>query len=270
MKIVSFGDSFVLGSEIANNDNGSKGWPGLIASRLDVGYSTSAVVGCGNDHITQQIYTYCNQNNTKDCLFVINWTWTMRWDIYIQSAKSWANIGPTCVPGKLKNILEHQQAEDLIDFYKNNISENVTWNLFRSLQAIYSVQCYMRNHNIRNVQTYMDPILFEKGLAYESPLEHYNVYKDPTWPDCKTLEDLELLPDNIKDEINQDKVQQEFPAYIQHLQSLIKSDLRTWDGMTFLEWSKHKDFEITELLHPLLPAHESAADLWIDTYKELL
>ena len=270
MKIVSFGDSFVLGSEINDIDDGTAGWPALIAARLNADYTTLAVNGCGNDHIAQQIYTYCNENNTNDCLFVVNWTWTMRWDIYIQSAETWANIGPTCVPDKLKNILDHPKAKYLVDFYNNNIRENVTWNLYRSLQSIYAAQCYMREHNIRNLQTYMDTQLFDKGLAHRLPLEHYQIYKDVSWPECKTLEDLSALPSIIKDEIAQDLARQEFPSYIQHLQSLIKPDMHTWNGMSFLEWSRYNGFEITELFHPLLAAHQAAADFWIDTYKELL
>lgn len=34
-KIVSFGDSFIFGSELKNNPDGSKSWPGLISSPMD-------------------------------------------------------------------------------------------------------------------------------------------------------------------------------------------------------------------------------------------
>ena len=57
-KIVSFGDSFVFGSELANNDNGSQAWAGLSAQRLEVDYETRAVPGCGNENISRQIFSY--------------------------------------------------------------------------------------------------------------------------------------------------------------------------------------------------------------------
>ena len=51
MKIVSFGDSFVWGSELEDNPTGNRAWPGLIAAELGTEYATFAEPGCGNDTI---------------------------------------------------------------------------------------------------------------------------------------------------------------------------------------------------------------------------
>lgn len=69
-KIVSFGDSFVFGSELKNNPNGALAWPGLAANNLGVAYQTHAVPGCSNDHIARQIYSYFANNPTQDTLAV--------------------------------------------------------------------------------------------------------------------------------------------------------------------------------------------------------
>ena len=81
-KIVSFGDSFIFGTELKNNNDGSKAWPGIISNRLGCNYETQAVPGCGNDHIARQIYSYFS-NNSADVLAVINWTWIERFDFYV-------------------------------------------------------------------------------------------------------------------------------------------------------------------------------------------
>ena len=71
-KIISFGDSFVFGSELKNNRSGSKAWIGTAADNLNVAYQTCAVPGCGNDHIARQIYSYFANNSTDNTLAVIN------------------------------------------------------------------------------------------------------------------------------------------------------------------------------------------------------
>jgi hypothetical protein len=72
-KIVSFGDSFVFGSELGNNHDGSKSWAGLAAKKLGVDYQTMSVPGCGNEHIARQVYSYFSNNPVQDTLAVINW-----------------------------------------------------------------------------------------------------------------------------------------------------------------------------------------------------
>ena len=159
-KIVSFGDSFVFGSELANNDDGSKAWAGLIAQKLGCEYVTHAVPGCGNDHIARQIYSWFSTNLAQDTLAVINWTWMCRWDFYIVEHETWITLGPTCVPDKLKGLVERTDAEDMIDFYKRRANSSLLWNKFRNLQSIYATQQYLKHKGINAIQTYMDYELF--------------------------------------------------------------------------------------------------------------
>jgi hypothetical protein len=161
-KIVGFGDSFVFGTELQNNSDGSKSWPALAAKKLGVDYETTAVAGCGNDHIARQIYTYFSNNSAENTLAVINWTWMSRWDFYIVEHETWITLGPTCVPEKLKNLVDQTQAHDMIDFYKQRANSSLLWNKFRNLQTIYAVQNYLKHRNILNIQTYMDYELFDQ------------------------------------------------------------------------------------------------------------
>jgi hypothetical protein len=57
---------------------------------------------------------------------------------------------------------------------------------------------------------------------------------------------------------------------IRYLQSKISPHLRNFDGDNFLEWSKKKQFLITERNHPMDTAHHAAADHWINQVKDLL
>lgn len=271
-KIVSFGDSFIFGSQIAKNDFGQLAWPGLIANDLGVAYQTLAVPSVGNEQIARQIYTYFSENPAYDCLAVINWTWTMRWDFYLVNSQSWISLGPTCMPEKLHGQVDQDQAKRLLDFYADYAGNSDLWNLYRSLQAILSAQTYLKSLNVTNIQTYMDYSLVDTDRG-NNRLEHYNIYKDPTWPKITCEEDLALLPEHIKNEIKKDYTcNVTNPPYIQSLQNMIKKPLETFEGHNFLDWSKNRGFEITPTPfdHPLLEAHKSAAELWKSRYQQAL
>jgi hypothetical protein len=231
-KIVSFGDSFVFGSELSNNFDGSKSWIGLCANQLGVAYQTLAVPGCGNEAIARQIYTYFSENSKNDCLAVINWTWVERWDFYISKIneeliEDWITLGPTCVPSKLERIMPHANATRLIDFYCDYAGNSVLWDRWRTLQTMYSVQSYLASEGIENIQTCIDYSVFDQEFH------------------C--------------------------PAYVKLLQNKIKSNIESFNGMGFLEWSRYHGFKITEnWWHPLEDAHVAATEMWLDRYRDAL
>lgn len=162
MKIVSFGDSFIWGSELENNLFGTQAWPGLIAQELGIGYSTMSNPGCGNDEISRQVLTYFSNNTATDTLAVINWTWAFRWDFYIINTESWVTLGPSCIPSRLGSHLQPDDAKELINVYNKYAGKSMHWNKWRALQTIYSTQCYLNQLGVRNIQTYMDTFLFDR------------------------------------------------------------------------------------------------------------
>lgn len=161
MNVISFGDSFIFGSELPNNTHGDKAWAGLIAQKLGCKYMTHAVPGCGNDHIARQLYSWFSNNSAKDTLAIINWTWMCRWDFYIVEHETWITLGPTCVPEKLKDIVEYTQAEDLVNFYNHRVNSSLVWNKFRNLQTIWAAQQYLERKGVNVIQTYMDYEMFD-------------------------------------------------------------------------------------------------------------
>ena len=268
-KIVSFGDSFVFGNELKDNEDGSRAWPSLAAQDLGCAYETMSVAGCGNENIARQLYKYFSHNSAEHTLAVINWTWCMRWDFFLQEANSWITLGPTCVPGKLQDLIGLDKAADLIDFYRTNLEPSHSWNVFRSLQCIYAVQSWLKQRGIQNVQTYMDVSMLED--LPQDRVEHYQAYKDQSWPNIATEQDLLSLPAHILDEVNLNfHMQSQSAEYIKDLRTAVQPNLETFQGQTFLDWSYSKNFFVTDLLHPLEQAHRSAADLWRDRYAQLL
>jgi len=226
-KIVSFGDSFIFGSELRNNHDGSRAWPGLIARDLGIKYETRSVPGCGNDAIARQIMEYFHYNDPKDTLAVVNWTWALRWDFYAVQTESWTTLGPTCVPTKLESYVGGQEAERIINFYQDYTGHSSVWEKWRSVSVIYAAQKNLDHLGISAIETYIDP---------------------------------EIVIDN-----------EHSPGYTQALQKFIIPRLRTFEGMNFLDWSRHKGFRVTEPgWHPLEEAHRAAADLWREAYAHAL
>ena len=270
-RIVSFGDSFIYGSEIEDNRDGSLAWPGLIAQQLGLEYQTLAWAGCSNDAIARQIFTYFAQHPSSGVLAVINWTWCMRWDFYLTGVQEWIGLGPTCAPEKLKDQLDREQATDLIETYRRHVSSAHEWNQYRSLQAIMAAQRFLEHHGIVNIQTYMDRELFMPPQA-PSRLEHYAAFRDPAWPDVKTEADLDTLPAHIRTELDSDYYNLSDPDYIQLMQKQTWPAMQDFDGQTFLEWSRSRGYEITPPPgdHPLAQAHEAAAEYWLPRYQQLL
>ena len=189
-KIVGFGDSFVFGSELANNADGKKSWIGQAAQRLGVDYETTAVPGCGNENISRQIWTYFSNNPTDDVLAVINWTWGARWDFYIPGKEIWTTLGLSCVPAKLAPLIGSQEAEKVLEFYNKYPGYSTLWDKFRTLQTIYCSQQFLAHLQIPSVQTYMDVEMWD--TTWHAP-DYIKTLQDSTKQPLQTFEGLTFL-----------------------------------------------------------------------------
>jgi len=270
-KIVSFGDSFVLGHELLDNHDGSKAWPGLIAQELGCQYQTCAKVGCGNDVIAHQIYNYFSNNTVDNTLAVINWTWSMRWDFHLIESDAWVNLGPTCVPQYIDKYVSTDEATRLLAFYRDYVGESIVWNHYRNLQTIYAVQNFLKEKNITAIQTFIERDLFYPNFT-RSRLEHYQAFKDSTWPNISSDAEIETLPAEIKQEVDQDYYTDHSPDYVKTLRKLTVGPMQDFEGDTFLDWAAKNNFTITAPPgnHPLEEAHQAAKLLWIKKYAQAL
>jgi hypothetical protein len=189
-KIVSFGDSFVFGSELKNNDTGNKSWIGQAAKNLGVDYETLAVPGCGNENISRQILTYFSNNPGNNVLAIINWTWGARWDFYVPGVETWTTLGLSCVPSKLAPLVGLEEAEKVLEFYGKYPGHSTLWDKFRTLQTIYSSQQFLKHLNVPSIQTYMDDEMWD--ITWHAP-DYIKTLQDLTKEPLQTFEGLTFL-----------------------------------------------------------------------------
>jgi len=182
MKIVSFGDSFIYGTELKQQ---AHSWVSQCAEKLGVEYETMAKAGCGNENILQQILSYFSNNQKENTLAVINWTWGHRYDFFISGKEQWTTLGGNCVPSTLEPMVGLEQAEKILEFYKTYAGNSILWDRWRSLQAIYSSQQFLKLHNIKSVQTYMDYMLWD--TEYHCP-DYIKTLQDLTKSELRLFE----------------------------------------------------------------------------------
>jgi hypothetical protein len=285
-KIVSFGDSFVFGSELKGNKDGSKSWIGLAAQQLGVDYETFAVPGCGNEHIARQIYYYFSKNTNTNVLAIINWTWASRWDFYLlkeikkklsykQILEDQYNIiaGANWPPyhefaqgiiGDDKKINDEiNQWVDSLEITEPGkwftlgdtcVPEKLKWinndtdaNNILNFYKTYMKQSVLWN-NFRNLQTIN---------SVQQYIENKKINVIQTYMDYELFNKDELLCDES----------------IIQLQKQIHKKINLFHkNLNFLDWARSKNFEITPSPgdHPLEEAHQTACDLWIERYQKKL
>lgn len=270
-KIVSFGDSFIFGSEIPNNPDGSLAWPGVAARDLGYAFECRAIPGCGNTRILKQILEYFGSHQHRDTLAVINWTWTIRFDLMHAAENTDITVGPTCVPEKLQENLDPMSSGYALNFFQRFVDTSPTQYMGESLRSILVAQRYLAQHNISTVQTYMDHDMLNANQG-GTLLEFYRRIKLPSWPEITDQTQWVRLQPTIQTEVLDRYEMMAVPPWIKVLQDCVREDLKDFDGMNFLEWSHHNSYPVTPepRSHPLDQAHQSAALLWKDRYDRAL
>ena len=88
MKLTSYGDSFIFGTDLADaemipNTPGTPSqhtWPALLARHLEYQYRCRAYPGCGNLLVAERIFLDINQLAQEKPIVVVGWTWIDRFD----------------------------------------------------------------------------------------------------------------------------------------------------------------------------------------------
>ena len=158
MKAVkAFGDSFFYGSDLKDCppdslvDPSQLTWPALIAKELDLEYKCYARPGVGNGWIAQQIIMYAK----PDCLNIINWTWTDRWDYYNIINNQWQTARPT-------GTEDDAYANIWYKYFQSELMDK-----WQDLNTVYSTISYLKQHNIPYVFHIMDELLLD--LTHHAP-----------------------------------------------------------------------------------------------------
>ena len=217
MKIISVGDSFFWGDDLADQNYpylpSESVYPSLLAKQLNFDYECLAVPGAGNFLIYTKLIKSLNANK-EDCLYFINWSWIDRFDYADKEIYGgWNTVRPGLDNPKKDNF-----------YYKNFHSE--LQDKLLSLTYIFSAIQLLQQTNCKFIMTYMDHLLLDK-----------------TWH-C--------------------------PPEINLLQQKVQPFLETFDGLTFLEWSRANGFSESIGWHPLEEAHQAAAEYWLPKVGSLL
>lgn len=285
-KIVSFGDSFVFGSELENNESGEKSWIGQAAKKLGVAYETLSIPGCGNDSISRQIYSYFSKNSSENVLAVINWTWASRWDFYL--------LSETKTPAKYYQITE--------ELY--NITAGADWPLYSD----FAQGQFGKNETIiSEINQFVEAIEFTepgkwftlgqtcvpeklKWINDDSQavriLNFYNDYIQQSilWNNFRNLQSIHSTQYYLDyKKINVIQTYMDYELFVDdnlladncilELQNKIKQNVELFDrNLNFLDWARSKGFPVTPSPgdHPLEEAHKTACDLWIERYEKKL
>jgi len=154
-QIVSFGDSFTYGTDLADCDQrrfSNSTWPALIAEKELLRYKSWAEGGCGNQRIAYRVIEAYGQSYFKERNFyIINWTWIERFDYIDPATDVWNTVHPIH-----DGLTEHF-------FYKNIDSQ--PWNMIRNLQTIWGVISFLKSHDCKFVMTCLDSTLWNKDYT---------------------------------------------------------------------------------------------------------
>ena len=178
MKLKSFGCSFIFGSELSDITNRTKKysqltWPAIIAHRLELDYACYAKPGSGNLQILNNLLDQVAQH--RNDVYIINWTFTNRWDYMYAGNNQWHSILPWDTHDCAEFYYRHFQAEH------TDKLNNLIW-INCAVQALQSVSA-------KFCMTYMDELLLDSrwntgpGIAQlqQRVAPHLNLFDGATF-----------------------------------------------------------------------------------------
>jgi hypothetical protein len=187
-KIISFGDSYLNGNELANSTQST--WPALIAQKLGLEFVSYAIAGCGNRTISRRVLDHFYNNPDPEVLVVINWTWSCRWDFHIATVNKWRAFGPDWIPTNLIQQVGLEESQRIFKFYQDYPGNSELWNKTSTLESMYSTQIFLQEHGIKSVQTYMDDLVWDK--KWHAP-GHVQILQDYCRPNVVNFQDKNFL-----------------------------------------------------------------------------
>jgi hypothetical protein len=170
MKLKSFGCSFTYGSDLSDCDIPELGpsqstWPALLAQDLNYCYECYAYPGIGNLQIMNAVLEQCSLQDPA--VFVVNWTWTDRFDFINPGTEYWHTLRPD-------GTTEQHQL-----YYKYFYSQYHT--MLTNASYIKTTIDILTARGVKFIMTLMDTTLFDEV--------------DPTWQDPRSIS---LLQREIK------------------------------------------------------------------------
>jgi hypothetical protein len=243
-KIISFGDSFMYGSDLSDCDGSETSqfsqltWPALCAKELGINYRSYSLGGKGNRFIAFTILKYAKKN----ALNVINWSWINRKEIFTVQGDR---------PNSISIHLDNDESKLYYKHFQTDYNDQL-----ENLHIIHSTLCYLKSKGFLFISTYLDNLLFT------------DIKPQVYFPVNQTL-----LRDKDKDKDiwHNKKDYAGGNTYARELMGQIEQDMQLFpNNQTFLEWSRSNGYPESDNWHPLEQAHQEAAKIWLPIYKEAI
>jgi len=183
-KIVSFGDSFIYGSDLPDCDGtgfdkfSKLTWPALCAKELGLDYYCYAEGARGNEFISSRVieidyYSHfvITPQKFSNALVIINWSWVDRFDFFADD-------------GSYHSLMPESNTE-LSNLYYKNFHSQVN-DLSRNLSLMHATHSYLKDQNILFVSSIMDRLIVDDNYNQDNLFGPYRniqnlVKKDISW-----------------------------------------------------------------------------------------
>jgi hypothetical protein len=269
MIIVAGGDSFIFGSELADQTGARASMntiPALLSKSIGAEYTCLAVPGNANNAIARQVMDYCETYKENKMFVFVMWTFVHRYDFrfnYSTGRKTspWHSINLWDIVDDVATLKKEfaNQNQNVFDelvndryradstglsefskmFYKH-VGNSEYYEFYTSLKEIVFLQNYLDINNIPFMFTFAD-IHFKDSDQIKRHL---------TDPSMRTL-------------YNQIKWDHwyEFPAGTKKGETL--------DPRGFYQWAVENKYQVGTT-HPLEQAHADAAQLMQEKFNEMV
>jgi hypothetical protein len=152
LKLKSFGDSFIYGTDLADaaTQASSHTWPAQVAQHFGWQYHCAAVGGIGNARIFNSLVYELIKPDYKDYIYVIQWTWRDRFDYADPHTWQWQTIRPT-------------SNNSAADFYYRNLHSDFN-DIWFSLEHIFAATQLLKQLNCRFIMTGVDSSIIKQPI----------------------------------------------------------------------------------------------------------
>lgn len=144
MKVISIGDSFLYGTELADchsNQASAKTWPALYAAAIGAEYQCLARPGHTSQYVLRTLLSVINQQ-TQPCFYVIHWPSALRTEYVNKQDDSWIQITPNMILPS--DTAQSKTVQKIYYSEMNSLLEDKWHNLlmiYTAVQALTSNQC---------------------------------------------------------------------------------------------------------------------------------
>jgi hypothetical protein len=204
MIVVAGGDSFVYGSELADQmrDHTVSQYTFTALLSKDYEYKCVAVPGFGNDSIARTVIENCQQLHRQKLFVIVSWTFPGRYEFRFnyntgQRTGNWYTITPWTTESvetiKKEYVnqdywveLHHQQhlerakktgVADFAKTFYQHVGNSEYWEIYSTLKEIVYLQNYLKVNNIPYLFTCADSIIFYNQTLKNADDTLYSLFK---------------------------------------------------------------------------------------------